>query len=485
MCYITDGDIQAASRLLRPQKTVKVGYVSQENQHEKPEGDGAAADDSPTSPDAAAPGEVPTPETTAAEAAEGSEPQGQPSRRRRYLSRDFLLSRGRWLTGSAQSSGNKPQQEWDAYGLPIETDDDGETSSQSDLAGGSERSLLSARPIYTGFMFAVGVGLALLIFFVAQANTQLLVWIGAALFIALGLDPVVRGLERLGFPRPVGVLVTMMGFVGAVATFVAAIAPQVTQQMTNFVMSLPRLVNDISRSDWFQRLDEDFEVQEIIETEVVRFTSDPTNITNALGGLFGVGTAILTTSFGMLIVAVLTLYFLASLPTMKAWAYRLAPKSRRDRVEYLGERILNGVGYYVMGQACVAVINGIVAYIAISIADVPFGALFAVIAGILAFIPLVGPVTGGTLVTLVALTQDWQTAATFAAIYFIYLQIEAYFVSPRVMSRAVKIPAAVAVIAVIAGGALLGILGALLAIPTAAALMLLIREVLITHQDKR
>ncbi len=343
----------------------------------------------------------------------------------------------------------------------------------------------TARPIYSGFMFTVGVGLALLIFFIAQANTQLLVWIGAALFIALGLDPVVRALERAGFPRPAGVFVTMAVFLGVLATFIAAVAPAVTEQMTRFVTSLPSLINDISRSEWFQRLDDDFEVQEMVLSEVTRFTEDPSNLTNALGGLFGVGTAILTTGFGMLVVAVLALYFLASLPAMKAWGYRLTPRSRRQRVEQLGDRILNGVGHYVIGQACVALINGIVAYIAISIAGVPFGALFAVLAGTLAFIPLVGPVTGGTIVTLFALTVDWQTALTFGLIYFIYLQVEAYFVSPRIMSRAVKIPAAVAVISVIAGGSLLGVLGALMAIPTAAALMLLIREVVVSRQDAR
>ena len=103
----------------------------------------------------------------------------------------------------------------------------------------------------------------------------------------------------------------------------------------------------------------------------------------------------------------------------------------------------------------------------------------------MAFIPLVGAAIGGTLLTLVSLLTSWQTAAVFAAIYFVYLQIEAYVISPRVMARAVSVPAAVAVIAVIAGGALLGVLGALMAIPLAAALALLVREVFIPRQDAR
>lgn len=364
--------------------------------------------------------------------------------------------------------------EFDEYGLPPVSAEHLEKAAS-----------YATRPVYTGFMLALGVGLALLVFYVAQANTQLLVWIAAALFVAIGLDPVVRSLERAGVPRPAGVAVTITAFLAVVATFVAALAPMVTEQTATFVRSLPALVNDISASDWFQRIEDDFQVQQIIDTEVNRFISDPTNITNALGGLFGVGTAILTTGLGALVVFVLAIYFLASLPVMTAWAYRLAPRSKRGRVQHLGDRILDGIGHYVIGQACVAVLNGLVAFVAISIAGVPFGVLFAVVAGVLAFIPLVGPVTGGTIVTLVALTVDWQTAATFAAIYFVYLQVEAYLVSPRIMAHAVRIPAAVVVISVIAGGTLLGVLGALMAIPTAAAVMLLTREVLIRRQDAR
>ncbi|MGJ9405197.1 AI-2E family transporter [Nesterenkonia aurantiaca] len=373
---------------------------------------------------------------------------------------------------AARSSGTPP--EFDEYGLPPVSAGDPQTAAT-----------YASRPIYTGFMLALGVGLALMVFFVAQANTQLLVWITASLFIAIGLDPVVRSLERAGLPRPAGVAVTITGFLAVVATFIAALAPMVTEQTATFVRSLPVLVENISSSQWFQSIEDEFQIQQIIDTEVNRFISDPMNITNALGGLFGVGTAILTTGLGTLVVFVLAIYFLASLPVMTAWAYRLAPRSKRDRVQHLGDRILDGVGHYVIGQAGVALLNGIVAFIAISIAGVPFGVLFAVVAGVLAFIPLVGPVTGGTLVTLVALTVDWQTAATFAGIYFVYLQVEAYFVSPRIMARAVRIPAAVVVISVIAGGTLLGVLGALMAIPTAAAVMLLTREVLIRRQDAR
>ena len=142
---------------------------------------------------------------------------------------------------------------------------------------------------------------------------------------------------------------------------------------------------------------------------------------------------------------------------MKKWGYRLAPRSRRARVEALSEEITGSVGNYVIGQAAVAVLNATFAFIVMSIIGVPFATLLAFVVALLAFIPLVGGMIAGFLVTLVALTAGWQTALVFAICYFAYLQFEAYFISPRIMQKAVAVPGAVAVISVIAGGSLLGV----------------------------
>jgi predicted PurR-regulated permease PerM len=341
-----------------------------------------------------------------------------------------------------------------------------------------------ARPVQMGFLFTFGVGLALLLYGIISANTQLLVWIGAALFISLGLDPVVRRIEGWGAPRGAGVAAAVLMLAAILALFFALLIPTVVEQTTGFVNDMPRMVSEFLESQFFHDLDRQFGVRDIVDTELEKFVADSSNFTALFGGIFGVGSAIVNTGFSVLIVLVLTLYFLTTLPAMKYWAYRLAPRSRRQRVEYLGEEITSSVGHYVIGQSVVAVLNGCVAFIAISIAGMPFGALLAFFAGLMAFIPLVGAMTGGIILTVVALTGGWQPALIFAAIYFIYLQVEAYFVSPRVMSKAVAVPGSVAVIAVIAGAALLGVLGALMAIPLAAAVMLVVKEVLIPRQDR-
>lgn len=346
-------------------------------------------------------------------------------------------------------------------------------------------SVVVASPVVTGFLLTMGVALALAVVWVLRTNGQLLVWIAAALFIALGLDPLVRRVESWGAPRWAGVLTAALGLAAVAGAFVALLVPAVVEQSGQLVQDLPRAVEDVMTSPWFTQLDAEFHIQEAVRSQTDRLTTDGAAVTDLFGGLLGLGQTVLNAFFSVLVVVVLTLYFLASLPHMKYWAYRMAPRSRRPRVEALSEQITSSVGHYVMGQSFVAGLNGTVAFIALAIAGAPFAVLLAAFAAVMAFIPLVGAVIGGGVLTLLCLLTSWQTAAVFGAVYFVYLQIEAYVISPRVMARAVAVPAAVAVIAVIAGGALLGVLGALMAIPLAAALSLLVREVFIPRQDAR
>lgn len=342
-----------------------------------------------------------------------------------------------------------------------------------------------SRPVRTGFLLTVGVGLALALYVLVSSNVQLLVWILAALFITLGLDPIVSKIQSWGAPRVVGVLVAVILLLGIATLFVAALVPVVIEQSTEFVQILPTVVSDFIESDFFRAIDDEFDVASVITTEVNRFVSNSANISSLLGGILGVGGAILNIGFSVLIVVVLTLYFLASLPSIKSWMYRLAPRSRRERLKYLSEKITGSVGHYIVAQTLVATINGVVAFIAASIAGLQYVALLAIFAAFMAFIPLVGAVTGGIVITGLALLVSWQSAVIFAVIYFIYLQFEAYMISPRIMQRTVAIPGSLAVIGVIAGGSLLGVLGALMAIPTVAGILVLVREVYVPYQDSR
>nr|WP_245827973.1 AI-2E family transporter [Sinomonas mesophila] len=342
----------------------------------------------------------------------------------------------------------------------------------------------SKHPLYMGFMGTVGVGIALALYYIASHTTQLLLWILAALFIALGLDPVVRWLERRRVPRAVGIAGTILGLFAVLGAFFGTLIPTMIEQVGELVGNVPRWIQDVLESDFYRSIDEQFGVKDRVTEELQKLGQNSEAITNVFGGVLGFGTTVANSLFGVLIVVVLSLYFLSALPAMKAWSFRLAPRSRRLRVEALSEEITRSVGNYVIGQVCVAVLNATFAFVVMGLLGIQFAALLAFVVGFLAFIPLVGGVVAGVLISLVALTGGWQTALVLAIAYFAYLQFEAYFISPRIMQKAVAVPGSVAVISVIAGGSLLGVLGALIAIPTAAAIMLLVREVYIVRQDQ-
>lgn len=367
------------------------------------------------------------------------------------------------------------------FGLPAEHEpqDSPESVDTSVSSGG-----IWHHPVYYGFMGTVGVGIALSLNYIIANTSQLLLWIVTAIFISLGLDPVVRWLERRKMPRPVGILVVLAALLGLVAIFFATLIPTIVEQTTQLINKAPGWINDFLNSEFFRQLDGEYHVLDTINEQVAKFFQNAQAVGGIFGGVVGVGSSIANGLFGTLIVLVLSLYFLASLPAMKKWAYRLAPRSRRRRVEELSEEITRSVGNYVIGQVCVAALNATFAFIIMSILHVPYSVLLAFVVALLAFIPLVGGMIAAVVVIAVSFTAGWQTAVLYAIFYFAYLQFEAYFVSPRIMQKAVAVPGAVAVISVIAGGSLLGVLGALIAIPTAAAVMLLVKEVYISRQDR-
>ncbi|CAI7677610.1 unnamed protein product, partial [Penicillium discolor] len=212
-----------------------------------------------------------------------------------------------------------------------------------------------------------------------------------------------------------------------------------------------------------------------------------------IGGSIGQGVlvasgAVLSGVFGAFIVLILTIYLTASTPSLKRAVYQLVPASKRDRFIDLSEQITDSVGYYVMGQVSQGVINGILSAIYLTIIDAPFPAVLAVVAFFFSLIPLVGTLTGSTIIVLVCLIPGLGspgTALAAAIYYLVYMQIEAYVISPRIMSRAVSVPGAVVVVAALAGGSLLGLLGALIAIPVAASILILYRQVLIPRMNER
>ena len=142
------------------------------------------------------------------------------------------------------------------------------------------------------------------------------------------------------------------------------------------------------------------------------------------------------------------------------------------------------VGSYALGQVSIATLNGVLSYLMMTLVGIPYAAVLAVTVGLLGLIPMIGATLGAVLVCAIAFVSEPNTALIAGVYYLIYQQLENYLVAPRIMQRTVSVPGPVTVVAALAGGALLGVLGALLAIPVAAGLLLLYEEVLVPRQNR-
>ena len=220
------------------------------------------------------------------------------------------------------------------------------------------------------------------------------------------------------------------------------------------------------------------------------FRSFTDNLATITGGVFATVFTIASGVFGVVIVLILTLYFVASLASIKRGLYQLVPATKREKFIDIAEQISKSVGRFVLGQGALGLANGILSFIFFTVMlligiNYKYYALFAFIAFLFSLIPLVGTITGSTIICLlVLLFNGWPDVIWPILYYLAYMQVEAYLISPNIMKRAVKVPGAVVVIAALAGGTLLGVLGALVAIPVAAAVLLIIKQVVVPRQNE-
>jgi len=354
------------------------------------------------------------------------------------------------------------------------------------------RQIKIQQPFLLGLVATLGVGVGLLLIGIVTSLATVLTYVGAALFLALGLDPLVSWLVARRLPRWAALLTVVICLLAVVAGILLAIVPIVVTQATELITQFTHYFTDLaSNPTWFsdsiawmdQRLGGFIDVQAAVDG-ILQWLKDPASIANIGTGVVSVGFGIASGFFGALIVLILTLYFTASLPSIKRASYLFVPATRRARYIELSEQISRSVGNFVIGQGSQAAINGVLSVIMLSIIGAPTPVLLATVAFVFSLIPLVGTLSGSVIIVLVTLFAG-PTPAIIAGIYYlVYMQVEAYVISPRIMARAVQVPGAVVVIAALAGGTLLGILGALVAIPVAAAIILIVKEVIIPRQNR-
>lgn len=341
-------------------------------------------------------------------------------------------------------------------------------------------------PFTAGLLLTLG-GLVAVLLGIALTNiATVIIYIALAMFASLGLDPVLKWFERHNVKRVWAIVIVFLIFGVIAVGLLWLVVPTLITQVSQFLTGIPDTIANFEKSDTYAWLEGIFGpgLNTLVD-EVQTFITNPANIAAISGGLLKIGAGIATAVSGGLIVIVLTLYFVASLPAIKESMMQFAPARNRPKVRDMTNQITESVGGYLMGMVILAFFNSIVAFLLHLILGLPYPLLMGVLAFSITIIPLVGPVLYWIFASILALFTNPLSALIFAIAYLIYIQIEAYVITPRVMSKAISIPGSLVVIGALIGGTLLGLIGALVAVPVTASILLIIKQVYIPRQDAK
>jgi len=328
-------------------------------------------------------------------------------------------------------------------------------------------------PFRTGLLAGLGLLLAYALYLSLSTILSTLVILGISVVLAIGLDPVVRLLVRVGLRRGGAVAITFLGLLAILGGAIYAIIPPIVSQVAALITVLPDRLDNLMNDPTVRALDDRFGLIARVKSTIAGIGPGAAN-----GVFTAAGIAV-----DLLVVLVLTLYFLSGLPRITDSAYRLVPVSRRTRVREIGDKVVLQMGGYLGGATTIALQAGLVAGVFAWIVGLPYPLAIAAGAFVLDFVPVVGPVIIGVSMALLGFTQSLVIGIVAAAFYTGQHLFEAYWLYPRVMRRSVHISSAAVIVAIIVGAALLGVVGAVLAVPVAAAVQLIVREVVLPRQD--
>jgi predicted PurR-regulated permease PerM len=340
-----------------------------------------------------------------------------------------------------------------------------------------------SHPFYFGFIATLGALTAIVLMRALASASQIFVLILIALFLATGLNPAVEALRKRKMSRSTAVTVIFSSVILFVIFFALVVVPPVISQGTNLIENAPQLLQDLMKNETINQLNTQFGLIDTLQEKLKTITSDGTLLISTFGGVIGVGKSVLSGFFTALTILVLTLYFITSLPQAVNLGLSLVPASRRDRVGVLTNAIIARVGAFVGSQILIAAMAAVFVVILATVLGMPSPFAIGMIVLVAALIPLIGHFLGGGIVTLIALTQSVAIGAIAFVAYVVYVQIENYVVTPRIMKRTLAVPGAVTIISALIGSSLLGLVGGLLAVPVAASIILILDEVVIPRAN--
>jgi predicted PurR-regulated permease PerM len=333
-------------------------------------------------------------------------------------------------------------------------------------------------PFFIGMTAAAGVAVTYMVVRGLVLVSSMLLLVVAAFVVSLGLEPAVSWLTNRRLPRWAAVSFVLVAAFAVVAGSLAAAIPPLVEQARQFIDQAPHYMQQLqNHSSLLGRLNDRFHLQERL-TQTINGSGQ-----SAVSQIVKVGQTVFGTVTDILIVIVLTIYFLSNLPKIRATLYRFAPKSRRPRAILIGDRLFAKVGMYMIGNLVISLIAGAATFVWLMIFDVPYALLLAIFVALLDLIPF-GSAVAGIIVAAVALTVSIPVSIATLVFYVVFRLAEDYLLVPKIIGRAVEVPAVVTLVGVLFGGALLGLIGALIAIPVAAAIQLLTQELLFARLDR-
>ena len=338
-------------------------------------------------------------------------------------------------------------------------------------------------PFYFGFLAATGAVISITMLKALASASEVFVLIIISLFFAAGLNPAVEFFRRRGLKRSLAVYVVVILVLFFVAIFAAVVIPPAISQVGTLFRNAPALLGDLKSNHFINNLNDHYGIIDSLQSKFKSGIKNGQFVVGAFGGVLGVGKAVVSGAVAFLTITVLTLYFLASLPSITAVGYRFVPATRRERVSKISDAIILRIGGFVGGQIAVAFIASMLALIMALTLGLPYPAAISFLIFVCGSIPLVGHLLGCTTLTLIALSKSPTLALISFVAYVVYVQIENYVITPRIMRRSVSVPGLVTIIAALIGVSLLGIVGALLAVPLAAAVILIVEEVVLPRAD--
>jgi predicted PurR-regulated permease PerM len=332
-------------------------------------------------------------------------------------------------------------------------------------------------PFFIGLTGALGVAVAYFLVRTLADTAAVLLLVGIALFLAIGLEPAVRWLIRHGLHRFTAVAVILLGFFLLVGGFVAAAVPPIVAEVHNLSHNLPHYRAQLAAGHGvLGHIVVKFHLQKYVTTTKISLSP--------VGGVLGAGKLILSAFAGVTTVLVLTIYFLVTMPAVRHLWLRFVPASRRVRVESLTDDVFERVGGFVLGNLLTSLVTGLGTTIWLFAWGVPYPVLLGLFVAIVDLIPIIGSSFGGAVVSLVALTRGLPVAIATLAFYCVYRLFEDYLLTPRVMGHTVRMSPGLTIVATLIGGSLLGLIGALVAIPVAATIQLILEEVTLPRLNR-